>query len=217
MGLEGEGNWRMDKECVNDQLIEQFEVIGDMLQLVDEYLSRHQTGKAIQMMYAVNAVAEGIKKWPAVIYYTYIFCWCAILDQKDRHEEMLQLIHNSLQNMEEIPDLVSIRYKLLLTEYNGWMGLGKLDECLKVTDKIRDLVKAEPSQIYGCTKNLYKMRAEILDEQGKREEAIQNFQQSLIEYEKEQKQDIFWEISYWTSLGLTYIYGLRYDEAKKAL
>ena len=73
MGLEGEGNWRMDKECVNDQLIEQFEVIGDMLQLVDEYLSRHQTGKAIQMMYAVNAVAEGIKKWPAVIYYTYIF------------------------------------------------------------------------------------------------------------------------------------------------
>ena len=161
MGLEGEGNWRMDKECVNDQLIEQFEVIGDMLQLVDEYLSRHQTGKAIQMMYAVNAVAEGIKKWPAVIYYTYIFCWCAILDQKDRHEEMLQLIHNSLQNMEEIPDLVSIRYKLLLTEYNGWMGLGKLDECLKVTDKIRDLVKAEPSQIYGCTKNLYKMRAEF--------------------------------------------------------
>ena len=119
------------------------------------------------------------------------FCWCAILDQKDRHEEMLQLIHNSLQNMEEIPDLVSIRYKLLLTEYNGWMGLGKLDECLKVTDKIRDLVKAEPSQIYGCTKNLYKMRAEILDEQGKREEAIQNFQQSLIEYEKEQKQDYF--------------------------
>lgn len=217
MGLEGEGNWRMDKECVNDQLIEQFEVIGDMLQLVDEYLSRHQTGKAIQMMYAVNAVAEGIKKWPALIYYTYIFYWCAILDQKDRHEEMLQLIHNSLQNMEEIPDLVSIRYKLLLTEYNGWMGLGKLDECLKVTDKIRDLVKAEPSQLYGCMKNLYKMRAEILDEQGKREEAIQNFQQSLIEYEKEQKQDIFWEISYWTSLGLTYIYGLRYDKAKKAL
>ena len=78
-------------------------------------------------------------------------------------------------------------------------------------------MKAEPSQLYGYTKNLYKMRAEILDEQGKREEAIQNFQQSLIEYEKEQKQDIFWEISYWTSLGLTYIYGLRYDEEKKAL
>ena len=64
MGLEGEGNWRMDKECVNDQLIEQFEVIGDMLQLVDEYLSRHQTGKAIQMMYAVNAVAETVPPSP---------------------------------------------------------------------------------------------------------------------------------------------------------
>lgn len=193
------------------------ELIETMLRLADLYLNRHQTDKAIMVMHAVNSVAEKIKQWPAAVYYNYIFYWCAILYQKDRQKEMLQLIHSSYQWMEENPAPAAIRYKLLLTEYDGWIELGKLDECLKVTDKIRELVKAEPDRFSGCMKKLYQMRAEILDGQGKREEAIQSFKQALQEYEKEKKPDIFWEISYWTSLSLTYIYAYRYNEAKQVL
>ncbi len=72
-------------------------------------------------------------------------------------------------------------------------------------------------QLNISKKELYQMLAEALDDQGNNKEAIRYFMQSLWEYEQEKKPDPLWEISFWSSISLTYINGYQYNEAKQAL
>ncbi len=192
-------------------------LIETMFQLEELYLEQHQTDKAFKVKDAVVAVGDGMQEFPASVYHKFIFYYCVILEQKDMWEDMLKLICNSYQWMEETQASAEIRYRILQMEYDGWLEIGRLDECLRVTEKIKDLIEAEPGRIVASGKEFYKMRAEILDDQGDTEEAVQNFKRSFQEYEKEEKKDVWWEINYWTSLGLTYIYGYHYDEAKEVL
>lgn len=205
--------------CIQYEILDRddLELIAVMFRLVELYLEQHQTDKASKVMDAVAAVGNGMRECPASVYHEYLFYYCAILDQKDMQEDMLKIISGSYQWMEETHASVGIRYRFLQTEYDGWMELGRLDECLRVTDEIRALMEAEPDGLAVGRKELYKMRAEILDEQGNMEEALHNFRQSMLEYEKEEKKDVWWEISYWSSLSLAYIHGYHYNEAKEAL
>lgn len=196
---------------------ENAELAEVLFQLVELYLELHQTDKAFMVIKAVETVADGIRECPVSVYHRLLFYWCVVLEQKDRQEDMLAMIRSNYQWMEETNASAEIRYRLLWTEYEGWLELGKLEECLRVTEKIRALTEVQPDRFAGSRKVLYKMRAEILDEQGNTEEAVQSFRQSLQEYEKEEKQDIWWEISYTSSLSLAYIHGYRYDEAEEIL
>lgn len=197
------------------------ELIEVMFRLVKLYLEQHQTDKASMMMEAVIAVGDGIRECPASVYHTFIFYWCVILEQKYMLEDMLKIIHNSYPWMKETHASAEIQYQILQTEYDGWLDLGNLDECLRVTNEISALIETEPEQFACIKKELYKMRAEILDEQGDTTGAIQNFRQSWqaynLSHETEVKRDVWWEISYWSSLSLTYIHGYRYEEAKEAV
>lgn len=200
------------------------ELIEVMFRLVELYLEQHQTDKASTVIQAVTAVGNGIRECPDSVYHRFLFYWCVVLYQKDMQQDMVDIIRSSYQWMEETHASADIRYRILKTEYDGWLELGNLDECLRVIDAITALIDAEPDRFADSRKEIYKMRAEVLDEQGDTEGAVQNFRQSWQEYNSflqyhgtEAQRDVWWEISYWSSLSLAYIHGYRYGEAKEAL
>lgn len=191
------------------------DLLQTIFRLERMYLNLYQTRLAQQLLEKTEKLISESAPLPADISYNFLFFKCAILMQGNQNRKALDLINDCYKQMDESPMTPDLYYQFLIVEYWACLDLGYTDRCFEILDRILHLNDSQPEPVFADLKHIHKMRAEILDEVGRAEESLREFQFAQEEYEKSQNKDIFFEISLLTNWALACIHSFRYGEAKR--
>lgn len=191
------------------------DLLQTIFRLERMYLDLNQTKLAQQLLDEIEGLISESYQLPADISYNLSYFKCAILMQGNQNRKALDLIHDCYKQMDESPMTLDLYYQFLMVEYWICLDQGHTDRCFEILDQILSLIDLQSGLVSVDPKQIHKMRAEILDEVGRTEESLREFQFTQEEYEKSKNKDIFFEISLLTNWALACIHGFRYGEAKR--
>lgn len=191
------------------------DLLQTIFRLEHMYLKLNQRNLAQQVLDEIEELISESAPLPADISYNLSYFKCAILMQGNQNRKALDLIYNCYKQMDGSPMAPNLYYQFLVVEYWACLDLRHTDRCFEILDQFLSLNDSRPGLVFADLKDIHKMRAEILDEVGRAEESLREFQFAQEEYEKSQNKDIFFEISLLTNWALACIHSFRYGEAKR--